>query len=165
MNQGNRGGMGLNRGFTLLEVLIGFTILSVGMLAVGTLQLRSINSNDLSGSGTEALNLAQRYMEEILNAPYTVGGVLNPRIADRNPANNDHLTSATAGEGGGGGAGDADYFNVDVNGEAVNLGKYNLICNIAEGVPLENTKSVVVILSWYNGKRKVLLSCVKSMAD
>ncbi len=42
-----------NRGFTLIEVLIAMAIFSIGILAVGTMQVTSINSNARARMHTE----------------------------------------------------------------------------------------------------------------
>ncbi|MEJ2165264.1 MAG: prepilin-type N-terminal cleavage/methylation domain-containing protein [Desulfobacterales bacterium] len=50
MLSGKKGG----QGFTLLEVLIAIAIFSIGILAVGTMQINSVNSNTGARIHTEA---------------------------------------------------------------------------------------------------------------
>ena len=57
-------------GFTLIEVLIGMAIFAIGILAVTTMQIRSINQNASARIQTEATTLAADWMEQLLALPY-----------------------------------------------------------------------------------------------
>jgi type IV pilus modification protein PilV len=134
-------------GFTLLEVLVGMSILAVGMLAVARMQITSIEGIDKSDEGTIALNLAQREMERIINMDYT-----DSSLSD-NPANNGDLYSTAS----------TDYQDcVDSIGDTVAPGGnclddpalYNLIYNLKNnttGFPPTPYKEVVLLVQW---KRK-----------
>ena len=129
-------------GFTLLEVLVGLTILAVGMLAVAQMQMIAIKGIDQSDNGTIALNLAQRELERIVNMDY---GDL--RLND-NPANNGDLTSTAS----------TDYQDcVDSTGSTVvPVGNclddplfYNLIYNVANNTTGSTQyKQVVLMVQW-----------------
>jgi type IV pilus assembly protein PilV len=54
------------RGFTLVEVLIAMVVLAIALMGLATLQVRCIRSNDLANRTTQATNLAQVQMEELL---------------------------------------------------------------------------------------------------
>jgi prepilin-type N-terminal cleavage/methylation domain-containing protein len=58
------------RGFTLIEVLIAMAIFAIGILAVTTMQMRSINQNASARMQTEATNLAADWMEQLMALPY-----------------------------------------------------------------------------------------------
>ncbi|MGD8345107.1 MAG: type IV pilus modification protein PilV [Desulfobacterales bacterium] len=58
------------RGFTLIEVLIAMAIFAIGILAVTTMQMRSINQNASARLQTEATTLAADWMEQLLALPY-----------------------------------------------------------------------------------------------
>lgn len=135
-------------GFTLIEVLIAMTILSIGILGIAQMQIMAIGGNDTAGSTTVALNLAQQQLENIINADYD-------DLVDANPANNADLTSIA----------NVDYQNVDVEGNAVDFGKYDLIWNVADSTPITNVKTVVVIVSWQNGRHRRILTHIKALAD
>ena len=132
-------------GFTLLEVLVGITILAVGMLAVAQMQITAIKGIDQSDEGTIGLNLAQREMERIVNMDYD-----DSRLND-NPANNGDLTSTAS----------TDYQDcVDSTGTTVVPGGncldepnfYNLIYNVANNTTTATEyKQVVLMVQW---KRK-----------
>jgi type IV pilus assembly protein PilV len=53
-------------GFSLVEVLIAICVLSIAMMGLATLQSRCIRSNDLANRTTQATNLAQVKLEELI---------------------------------------------------------------------------------------------------
>jgi type IV pilus assembly protein PilV len=53
------------RGFSLLEILIGIAILSIGILAVAGLQITSIRGNSFSDNMMQASILGQDRLEEL----------------------------------------------------------------------------------------------------
>ena len=58
-------------GFTLLELLVAIGVLTVGLLAVATMQSTAIQGNLLGYRYTEAANLAQDRMEYLLTQDYS----------------------------------------------------------------------------------------------
>ena len=77
------------KGFTLLEVLIAISIFSIGILAVGTMQISAINGNASARTHTEAVTWAADRVERLMGLPYN--------HTDLDAANNPH--PATEGEG------------------------------------------------------------------
>lgn len=151
-------GGGRENGYTLVEVLIGITILTVGMLAVAMIQHMAIGTVDRSGSVTIAVNIAQRYLEEIIDMDYR-----DPRIRDLNKANNDDLAGAARLAGDGLEPASADHFRVvDGVGMPDSSGKYSVIWNVADDTPIADTRTVVVAVIWKGGR--CVLKCVKSLA-
>lgn len=63
------------KGFTLIEVLISITILSVGMLGVASMQLTALSSNAKSRDDTVVVQLVEEMVERI-----RVNGGNNPGI-------------------------------------------------------------------------------------
>jgi len=61
---------GNQSGFTLLEVLIAISILTVGLLGVAQMQIMGIRGNYFSGNTTAALTLAEEKMEDLLGTSY-----------------------------------------------------------------------------------------------
>jgi prepilin-type N-terminal cleavage/methylation domain-containing protein len=57
------------RGFTLIEVLIGMIILAIGILAVAGMQITSIRGTSFSNSLTQASVIAQDRLEFIKSLP------------------------------------------------------------------------------------------------
>jgi type IV pilus modification protein PilV len=60
-----------NKGFTLLEVLVGLVILSIGLLAIAGMQVTSIRGNFFSKNITEANYVAMDRLEFLNNLPLT----------------------------------------------------------------------------------------------
>lgn len=58
------------KGFTLLEVIIAISILTVGLLAVATMQITAIRGNNFAYIRTEGTTLAQDMMEELIAMPF-----------------------------------------------------------------------------------------------
>jgi prepilin-type N-terminal cleavage/methylation domain-containing protein len=58
------------RGFTLIEVLIAMAIFAVGLLALASLQIRSIQMNASARMQTEETNIAVDWLERLIALPY-----------------------------------------------------------------------------------------------
>lgn len=77
------------KGFTIIEVLIAVTVLIVGILATGVMQLTAIGGNSLANRTTQATVLASGTIEELMKVGYddpllaatVTGNMINPRDA------------------------------------------------------------------------------------
>jgi prepilin-type N-terminal cleavage/methylation domain-containing protein len=58
------------RGFTLIEVLIAMAIFAVGLLALASLQIRSIQLNAAARMQTEETTIAVDWLERLIALPY-----------------------------------------------------------------------------------------------
>ena len=58
------------QGWSLIEVLVAVVILSVGLLAVGTMQISAIRGNFMGSNTTTALTFAGQKMEDLLNRDF-----------------------------------------------------------------------------------------------
>ena len=129
-------------GFTILEVLIAVSILSVGMLAVATMQVSAIRGNHFSDNTTLALALAEQKMEELMGMSYTDGDLTNGQHQEN---------------------------NVDDTGTPDAGGYYKRIWNVtdhtatATGYP--TMKTVEVIVTWQNDLHQVSISSVKVQSN
>ncbi len=139
-----------NAGFTVIEVLIAMTILSVGILGIMTLQIKSIQNNSLAGSSTVAGAIAQLHLESIIGSDFHA-----PGIRDINKENNSDLESVAH----------FDFRNINVDGKPVYWGKYDLFCNVADDTPVKNTKTFVVTVTWDKGRRSRSVSTIKCLAS
>jgi type IV pilus assembly protein PilV len=59
------------RGFTLIEVVAGLIILVIGLLAIATMQITSMEGGYFSTNLTQATVFAQDKLEYLKNLPYT----------------------------------------------------------------------------------------------
>lgn len=77
------------KGFTLIEVLIAVSLLIVGILATGLMQVTAMGGNNLANRTTQATILAAGTIEELMNIGYddslldptVTGGLISPRDA------------------------------------------------------------------------------------
>ena len=60
-----------DKGYTLIEVLIAIAILSIGLLAIATMQISSIRVNDTARRMTRRATIAQDRLEYIMSLKYT----------------------------------------------------------------------------------------------
>jgi len=81
-----------NKGFTLIEVLIALAIFSIGILAVGSMQLWNTKNNTTANITTQATMLARQKLEElktvrkVTDLPMgTTQDLNNPVDVDGNP--------------------------------------------------------------------------------
>lgn len=137
------------RGFTLIEVTIALVILVIGLLAVASMQVNAITGNNLSDNITSALTLAEDKMEELLVLDYN-----SPELEDVFPGNNDNLNRIEPGWI------DRHELNIDETG-STNSGHFRRIWNVADNVPIENNKTISVIVLWDNDNHHVSLTTIK----
>ena len=131
--------------FSLIEILIAISIFSIGMLAVVSLQISSMNVNASSRRLTDATAMASERMERLLALPY----------------NNNNLTDTD---------GDSDVGLGDIGEDDNNAdfqetnGIYNIFWNIAENQFINDTKTIRVIAVYDNRgeQRQVVLQQVKN---
>ena len=62
----------MDKGFTLLEVLIAITILSFGLLGIAKMQISSIKANASAQKISSASSIAAARIELLMSAPYSV---------------------------------------------------------------------------------------------
>jgi type IV pilus assembly protein PilV len=125
-------------GFTVLEVIVAISILSVGLLALATMQATAIKGNDMAGNITGAVTLASAQMERLIALPYD-----DPLLEDKDGDGFGGLADSTAAT--------ADYPPVDRE-------RYWVCWNVAVDDVLENTKTINVIVEWNDrGIRKRVL--------
>jgi len=137
-------------GFSLIEVLIAISIFSIGMLAVVSLQISSMNLNASSRRLTDATALASETMERLLALPYNHANLIDGHNENEDGHGEDGL--GFIGENGN----DADFS------ETYEI--YDIFWNIAEDHVIENTKTIRVIVVYDNRgeQRQVVLQQVKN---
>lgn len=115
------------KGFTLLEVIVAISILTIGILAVASMQIGAIRGNAFAGGVTEAATWAGDGIEKLMRLSW-----------------NDPLLQDTDGDGANG----LDDTGGDSDQPLVTQGKYTIHCNVADNVVINNTKTVHVIVTW-----------------
>lgn len=134
------------QGFTLIEALVAIVILTVGLLAVGTMQISAIRGNFMSGNTSIALSLASEKMEDLLNRDFN-----HADLDDIATGNNGALSSTTS----------VDHQeNLSEEGVVGASGFYRRIWNIADQSS-PPTKSVMVIVTWENNSHRVSIASLK----
>ncbi len=137
------------RGFTVIEVMIAVAILSIGLLGVASMQMKAIRSNNLSDNVSCALTLAEDKMEELMWYDY-----FNPELEDVSDSNNDDLSRIDEEWI------DKQELNIDETGKR-NAGHFHRVWNIADNRPIDDNKTVTVIVAWDNDNHQVSLTSVK----
>lgn len=85
-----------DKGFTILEVLVAVSLLSVGILAVASLMGTSIKTSSYSQALTQANNLAQYRLERLQSVSYNNLQVTDTSTAPDDLKRNCSQTDATA---------------------------------------------------------------------
>lgn len=133
-------------GFTIMEILIAIAILAFGLLAIATMQAWSIKGNSQAIGITEGITLAQDKIEEFIGLDYN--------HTDLSDTDNDGTTQDTAPDDGV--DDDGDNFGLDNTtgaGTAAadhtdSYGRYNIYWNVAVDEPINNIKTIRVIVQW-----------------
>lgn len=146
----NTGILNEQKGFTILEVLVAISILTVGLLAVASMQVSAIRGNHLSSNVTAALALAEDKMEQLLGIDYN-----DASLQDIIPGNNANLDTTASGSV------DHEELNIDETGDPG--GQYRRVWNISNNDPITNNKAITVIVTWNQNKHKVSVSSVKRL--
>jgi len=119
-----------NRGFTLIEVLIAMAIFSVGILAVGSMQVISINSNARARMHTEGYTWVADRIEWLTTLPY----------------NDDELTET----------GEIDEKPHDVPHGPIDEGSFRITWEVTDDWPIAGTKFITVRVTGANPRARPL---------
>jgi type IV pilus assembly protein PilV len=117
-------------GFTLIEVIIAISILSIGILGVATMQSSAIRANFFAGNTSSGTSWASDKMEELVALAYE--DYEDANLEDKDGDGDGGLDHATAGT--------ADYNE--------NQGQHTIYWNISEESLLNDTKTIRVIVRW-----------------
>ncbi len=148
-----------NEGFTILEILIAITILAFGLLAIATMQTSSIKGNAHAIGITEGITLAQDKAEELMKFPYDTSAVTDNPLGDRNGdgtnQDGDNPPNGIDDDDEGTVVDDILNFGLDQTGVAAdnkeeNVGRYNIYWNVALNQPINNVKTIRIIVLWFD---------------
>jgi prepilin-type N-terminal cleavage/methylation domain-containing protein len=98
-----------NAGFSLIELMIAIAILSIGIMAVASLQVSAIAGNSKGRKIAEELTMAESQLENLMVQPYTSAAL--------DPAANPHQVVSGAYTM------DWNIFMMDLNGDGVDDAK------------------------------------------
>ena len=121
------GSMRRQQGFTIIEVLIAITLLAVGILAAGSMQISALGGNNLAIRVTEASILAGDRMEALMAQAY----------GDIEDNNNNGI--------GGLNCTDGLPPNCTADGSEARDG-FNIYWNVVDNFPLPDAKTIRVIV-------------------
>ena len=135
-----------DKGFTLLEVIVAISILTVGLLAVASMQVSAIKGNTLAFGVTEATCLASDQIEKLIILPYDHADLVD---TDGDGTGEDNDGDGVDDDGGDFGLEDTvDPQDVITADHRVTQGRYIVYWNIAVDIDADDTKTVNVIVTW-----------------
>jgi len=124
------------KGFTLIEIMISIAIFAIGILAVGIMQGAAVKGNTHANRVTSATNLAQDKIEYLMGLPYNH---LDLQDQDGDCVNADEGLDDIGFDNNKATQGDADYMDTHE--------LYNVFWNISLNSPINNTKTIRVIVT------------------
>jgi prepilin-type N-terminal cleavage/methylation domain-containing protein len=135
------------KGFTLLEVIVAISVLTIGLLAVASMQVLAIKGNTLAFGVTEATSWASDQMEKLMFLPYDHANLID---TDGDGTDEDVNGDGVDDDGGEFGLEDTvdpqEVITADHPPET--QGRYTIYWNIAVDVGADSTKTVNVIVTW-----------------
>lgn len=155
------------KGFTLLEVIVAISILTIGLLAVASMQVSAIRGNASAYGITEATSWAADQMEKLMVLPYD-----HANLIDTDLDGTDEDSDGDGVDDNGGDFGLEDTVIIEDDQEVITAdhppetrGRYTIYWNIAVDVGADSTKTVNVIVAWTdhgNQKRVSIRNIVTS---
>jgi prepilin-type N-terminal cleavage/methylation domain-containing protein len=149
----HKGGLGGIRkqqeGYTLVEILIAIAILAFGLLAVATMQVTAIKTNAIASGISQGLTLGQTKVEELMNLSYTHLDLKDLDGDGEDDGKNFGLDDT---------GGDSDHSTPGTDGP------YTVYWNVAINVPVTDSKTIRVIVTWTERGRdkRIALDFVKT---
>jgi prepilin-type N-terminal cleavage/methylation domain-containing protein len=153
-------------GFTLIEVIVALAILTIGILAVNAMQTAAVRGNMAASDITIASTWAADRVEQIFGMEYddfedlNGNGLRSTQDTDDNGIDNDDEGGNIDGISNFGleqnTAGTADYNDVSPDG------RYTVLWNVAEEVPMPDTKTIYVIVNNDVTGKSVTLKHIKA---
>ena len=139
-----KGHLSNEKGFTLLEILIAITILSVGLLALAEMTVYVIRSNAAGNKITRATVLAQDKLEYLRNLSYTNAQLddTDSNTADVSTDIHSNTTLFTSPD-------HSDGYPNDATGQTITISlSPQRVWNVAADTPASGMKTVTVIVGW-----------------
>lgn len=136
------------RGFSIIEVMIAISILSVGILALASMQVSAMRGNSFAGGVTEGSTWAADQIEKLMNLPWNDPSLQDADLDGANGLDDIGFDNNPATQA------DADFRE--------NKGRFSIHWNVANNVVTTNTRTVNVIVTWtdHGGQRSVSMQRV-----
>lgn len=136
------------QGFTILEVLVAISILTVGLLAIASLQGYALNGNAQAGAITGAVAVVSDRAEKLAALPLDA-----PELSDADSDGVDGLGD-TGFDNNPFTTFDADFADLGVKSGHLS---YDVYWNVAEDEPKHGNKKIQIIVTWtWKGQEKSL---------
>ena len=145
-------------GFSLIEVLIAIVIFSLGILAVGAMQITSIKGNSQSVLAFDAANVATGFMDSLLILDYE-----DPVLIDDDDGKDDTDADADTDLGD-----DENSLNDLTNPDGAmdrdGDGNNDIFWNIAPNYPRDGVRTIRVIVNWTDrgGEKSLSMTNIKA---
>ncbi len=120
-----------SEGFSLLEVVVAASILTVGLLAIATLQGAAIKGNNSAATNTIAATVATDRMEKLMALDMN-----SQQLQDSDNDGQNGLSDTGA---------DADHA---VTGQVISGKSFNIFWNVAEDTPNAGNKTIGLVVTW-----------------
>lgn len=153
-------------GFTLIEVIVALAILTIGILAVNAMQTAAVKGNMAASDITIASTWASDRVEQIFGMEYddfedqNGNGLRSAQDANNNGIDDDDEGNNIDGVTNFGleqnTLGTADYNDVAPDG------RYTVLWNVAEDVPMPDTRTIYVIVNNDVTGKSVTLKHIKA---
>lgn len=149
------------KGFTLIEAVVAMGILAVGIFALYSMQVMSIDSNARSQNMTSASNWGADHFEQVLNMDFD-----DVTDTDGDGTAQDAEGDGDATDDDGGNFGLDDWTVATADGTFTSPdGVYTVFWNVAEDQPMENLKTIRVHVLYeivgQSQQRRVVMDYVK----
>ncbi|HOK23130.1 MAG TPA: prepilin-type N-terminal cleavage/methylation domain-containing protein [Candidatus Hydrothermia bacterium] len=135
-----------SKGYTLIEILVAFSLLSIGLMGIIPLSLTTIRLNSFQNQMLNARYLAERHSEFLRGVSFNA-----PELA--NDGNNEDLDDVAQ----------PDHAIVSV----IDNVQYTTMWNIVENA--DGTRTVMIIVRWFDARahtwRDYRLTTVKSQFE
>lgn len=136
-----------SKGFTLVEILVSVTILSIGILAVSQMTVMGLRVNTVVNQRMYARVVMSRVFEDLHNLPSNDAWLSD----DADTTDLDDIDTANA-----------DYYQTITDTTA--MYSYLSIWNVADNIPEPNIKTVRIHILWgQNNKNRISSDLIKRM--
>lgn len=154
-------------GFTLVETMAAIVVLSIGFLAAASMQISAVNANSSANRMTNAINLAQSRLEELMALEYSQV-LADPDLTDDNDMieefepytdlNGNGLRDFKEPYTDSNGNGVWDAAHVDPNPPP----GYMITWSVTDNMPTELAKYIRIFVTEHGSGRTLVLTGIKS---